>query len=109
MKHRLKALERRLLRHGVARRICVVGDGERWRETVFDYSSNVELASMLWASFSSPILTSAQLERWEAQGVQISRLRVPAVSSSMDQSMEQGVQISRLRAPPAPSAEERLS
>jgi hypothetical protein len=77
MKHRLKALERASRRHGGAQRsMCVVGDGERWRETVFDYSMNVELASMLWNSFPSPILTNAQLERLEAQGVHVSRTRV---------------------------------
>lgn len=77
MKHRLKALERRLLRNGGAQRsMCVVGDGERWRETVFDYSRNVELVALLWDSFPSPSLTNAQLERLEAQGVTISRTRV---------------------------------
>lgn len=84
MKHRLKALERRLVREGAQQSMSVVGDGVSWRETLFDYTNAPELASMLWNSFPAPSFTSAQLERLEAQGVQISRLRVLQGAGSID-------------------------
>lgn len=81
MKARLKALERMLGAREAGSASPVryfVGHGERWRESTFDYSSNVELVSMFWDSFQTLEHPNATLELLEARGVEVIRAIVPA-------------------------------
>ena len=83
MKARITAIERKLRTRitnatGASSMRCFVGDGERWRETTFDYASNMEIVSMLWDSFQTLEHTNATLERLEARGVEVIRTIVPA-------------------------------
>lgn len=84
MKARIKAMERKLRTRipnatgGASSMRCFVGDGERWRETTFDYASNMEIVSMLWNAFPAREFTNAALALLEAQGVKVSRAIVPA-------------------------------
>jgi len=83
MKARLKAMERKLGEHlldatGVEGQIRhFVGDGQRWQETVFSYSDNVELAQVAW-QHTAARTTNATLERLTARGVEVTRTLIPA-------------------------------
>lgn len=83
MKARIKAMERKLGEHlldatGVEGQIRhFVGDGQRWQESVFDYSNNVELAQLAWR-YAAAQTTNATLESLTARGVKVMRVLIPS-------------------------------
>ena len=95
MKARIKAMERKLGEHlldatGAEGQIRhFVGDGQRWQESVFDYSNNVELAQVAWR-YAAARSSNATLERLTARGVEVTRALIPSTFHELEELLERG-------------------
>lgn len=86
MQSRIKRIERLLRSSGIEESLrpvrCFYGDGEHWRETVFDHSNN--LAAVVWEQLEQwlppPPFTESDLLEMEAQGVKVIRARYPVTT-----------------------------